>query len=149
MFLLDWLQRVDLRRRVQVGLNKGEAHNALARAVFFHRLGKIRDRGFEQQRYRASGLNLLTAAIVRWNTVYVQRAVQALRAHGQPVDEALLSYLSPLGWEHINLTGDYSWRTKRATGKFQPLKPLFKPKKLFELNLLDGTSKRKSRSKAV
>ncbi len=34
------------------------------RAVFFHRLGKIRDRGFEQQRYRASGLNLLTAAIV-------------------------------------------------------------------------------------
>ena len=127
LFILDWLQRVDLRRRVQAGLNKGEARNALARAVFFHRLGEIRDRGFEQQRYRASGLNLLTAAIVLWNTVYVQRAVQALRAHGQPVDEALLCYLSPLGWEHINLTGDYSWRTKRATGKFQPLRPLFKP----------------------
>ena len=43
------------------------------------------------------------------------------------VDEALLPYLSPLGWEHINLTGDYSWRTKRATGKFQPLRPLFRP----------------------
>lgn len=27
------------------------------------------------------------------------------RPHGQPVDEALLPYLSPLGWEHINLTG--------------------------------------------
>lgn len=26
--------------------------------VFFNRLGKIRDRSFEQQRYRASGLNL-------------------------------------------------------------------------------------------
>ncbi|GAA4367485.1 Tn3-like element ISPa38 family transposase [Hymenobacter saemangeumensis] len=127
VFILDWLQSVDLRRRVQVGLNKGEARNALARAVFFHRLGEIRDRGFEQQRYRASGLNLLTAAIVLWNTVYVQRAVQALRAHGQPVDEALLAYLSPLGWEHINLTGDYSWRTKRATGKFQPLRPLARP----------------------
>lgn len=127
LFILDWLQSVDLRRRVQVGLNKGEARNALARAVFFHRLGEIRDRGFEQQRYRASGLNLLTAAIVLWNTVYLQRAVQALRAHGQPVDEALLPYLSPLGWEHINLTGDYSWRTKRATGKFQPLRPLFRP----------------------
>ena len=127
LFILDWLQSVDLRRRVQVGLNKGEARNALARAVFFHRLGEIRDRGFEQQRYRASGLNLLTAAIVLWNTVYLQRAVQALRAHGQPVDEALLPYLSPLGWEHINLTGDYSWRTKRATGKFQPLRPLSRP----------------------
>lgn len=127
LFVLDWLQSVDLRRRVQVGLNKGEARNALARAVFFYRLGEIRDRGFEQQRYRASGLNLLTAAIVLWNTVYVQRAVQALRAHGQPVDEALLPYLSPLGWEHINLTGDYSWRTKRVTGKFHHLRPLPKP----------------------
>ena len=64
LFILDWLQHVELRRRVQVGLNKGEARNALARAVFIHRLGELRDRSFEQQRYRASGLNLVTAAIV-------------------------------------------------------------------------------------
>ena len=50
------------------GLNKGEARNALARAVFFHRLGEIRDRTFENQRYRASGLNLAVAAIILWNT---------------------------------------------------------------------------------
>ena len=55
---------MELRRRVQVGLNKGESRNALARGVFFYRLGEIRDRSFEQQRYRASGLNLITAAIV-------------------------------------------------------------------------------------
>ena len=71
LFVLDWLQSVELRRRVQVGLNKGESRNALARAVFFNRLGEIRDRSFEQQRYRASGLNLVTAAIVLWNTVYL------------------------------------------------------------------------------
>lgn len=47
LFLPDWLQSMDLHQRVQVGLNKGKAHNALARAVFFHRLGEIRDRGFE------------------------------------------------------------------------------------------------------
>ena len=58
--------------------------------MFIHRLGEIRDRSFEHQRYRASGLNLLTAAIVRWNTGYLAREVLALRAHGQPVDEALL-----------------------------------------------------------
>jgi len=44
LFMLDWLQSVDLRRRVQAGLNKGEARNALAWAVFFNRLGEIRDR---------------------------------------------------------------------------------------------------------
>jgi Tn3 transposase DDE domain len=110
LFTLEWLQSIELRRRVQVGLNKGEAKNALARAVFFNRLGELRDRSFENQRYRASGLNLLVAAIVLWNTVYLGRVVQALREQGQVIDEDLLQHLSPLGWEHINLTGDYSWR---------------------------------------
>ena len=98
----------------------------MTRAVFFNRLGEIRDRSFEQQRYRASGLNLVTAAIVLWNTVYLERATNALRGHGQTVDEAMLQYLSPLGWEHINLTGDYVWRnsTKTGVGKFRPLRTL-------------------------
>jgi len=126
LFILDWLQSVELRRRVHAGLNKGEARNALARAVFFNRLGEIRDRSFEQQRYRACGLNLVTAAIVLWNTVYLERAVNAIRGHDQTVDQTLLQYLSPLGWEHINLTGDYLWRssTKIGAGKFRPLRPL-------------------------
>ena len=129
LFILDWLQSVELRRRVNAGLNKGEARNALARAVFFYRLGEIRDRSFDQQRYRASGLNLVTAAIVLWNTVYLERATAALRGHGQPVDDALLQYLSPLGWEHINLTGDYLWRScaRVGAGKFRPLRPLGNP----------------------
>jgi hypothetical protein len=44
-----------------------------------------------------------------------------LRNHGQGVDDALLQYLSPLGWEHINLTGDYLWRSsaKVGAGKFR------------------------------
>ena len=126
LFILDWLQSVELRRRVHAGLNKGEARNALARAVFFNRLGEIRDRSFEQQRYRASGLNLVTAAIVLWNTVYLERAAYGLRSNGHAVDDALFQYLSPLGWEHINLTGDYLWRNsaKIGAGKFRPLRPL-------------------------
>ncbi len=129
LFILDWLQSVELRRRVNAGLNKGEARNALSRAVFFYRLGEIRDRSFEQQRYRASGLNLVTAAIVLWNTVYLERATNALRGRVQPVDDTLLQYLSPLGWEHINLTGDYLWRSsaKVGAGKFRPLRPLASP----------------------
>ena len=71
LFTLDWMQSVELRRHVQVGLKQGEAKNALARAVFFNRLGEIRDRSFENQRYRASGLNLVVAAIILWNTVYL------------------------------------------------------------------------------
>jgi hypothetical protein len=113
-----------LRRRVQSGLNKGETKNALARAVFLNRLGEMRDRSFENQRYRASGLNLVVAAIVLWNTVYLERAVQALRDSGKDVDDRLLPHLSPLGWERINLTGDYIWHQSKQVeqGKFRPLR---------------------------
>jgi TnpA family transposase len=126
LFMLEWIKDPKLRRRVQVGLNKGEARHALARAVFFNRLGEFRDRSFENQRYRASGLNLLTAAITLWNTVYLERAVQAMRESGYLVEEAYLKHLSPLGWEHINLTGDYSWETKTRIqpGTFRPLNNL-------------------------
>jgi TnpA family transposase len=55
LFTLDWLRDVELCRRVQAGFNKGEASNALARALFFNRLGEMRDRSFENQRHRASG----------------------------------------------------------------------------------------------
>jgi TnpA family transposase len=125
LFILNWLQNVELRRRVHAGLNKGEARNALARAVFFNRLGEIRDRSFEQQRYRASGLNLATAAIVLWNTVYLERATNAMRKNCQGIDDTLFQYLSPLGWEHINLTGDYLWRSSArvSAGKYRPLRP--------------------------
>jgi TnpA family transposase len=124
LFTLEWLQSPELRRRVHVGLNKGEAKNALARAVFFNRLGELRDRTFENQRYRASGLNLVVAAIVLWNTVYLERAIKGLREAGQLVKDSLLTHLSPLGWEHINLTGDYVWHANKrvAKGGFRPLR---------------------------
>lgn len=109
LFLLDWMQDPVLRSRVQAGLNKGEAKNALSRAVFFNRLGELRDRSFEGQSSRASGLNLLVAAIILWNTRYLEKAVEQIRDETD-VPDKYLQYLSPLGWEHINLTGDYIWK---------------------------------------
>ncbi len=122
LFTLEWLQNVELRRRVNAGLNKGESRNSLARAVFFNRLGEIRDRSYENQRYRASGLNLVVAAIVLWNTVYLEKAIQALRSK-KSINDSLLEHLSPLGWEHISLTGDYVWKQKPiGKGNFRPLR---------------------------
>lgn len=124
LFILQWLQDSGLRRRVQVGLNKGEARNALARAVFLNRLGEMRDRGFEHQNHRACGLNLVVAAITLWNTVYLERALEALRERGDPIPDELVRHLSPLGWEHINLTGNYVWSLNKhvAQGRFRPLR---------------------------
>ena len=122
LFTLDWISDPALRRRTSAGLNKGEARNALARAVFFHRLGEIRDRTFENQRYRASGLNLACAAIILWNTVYLGRAVDELRSRGEIIPDEFLAHVAPLGWEHIAFNGDYVWPTEPLETGFRPLR---------------------------
>src|SRR5258705_2544702 len=92
LFTLDWLKNVDLRRRANAGLNKGEARHALARAIFFYRLGEMRDRSFESQVYRASGLNLLIAAIILWNTRYLAEAFFELEQQGVNVAPMIVTH---------------------------------------------------------
>jgi TnpA family transposase len=124
LFTLQLLQSGERRHLIQNRLNKGESRNRLARAVFFHRLGEIRDRSFENQAHRASGLNLLVSAIIVWNTRYLGRAVQCLRARGEDVPDELLAHVWPTAWEHVNLTGDYSWRSihRGEPGQLKPLR---------------------------
>jgi TnpA family transposase len=129
LFELAWIQSPDLRRRVLVGLNKGESRNALARAVFFHRSGAMHDRSYEDQQHRASGLNLIIAAIALWNTVHLERAVTTMRQQGITVAEEYLQHLSPLHWDHILFTGDYHWNRQIKTN-LEQLRPL--PKKTRE-----------------
>src|SRR3546814_8853428 len=74
------------------------ARNALARALFFNQLGELRDRRFENRTYRASGLNLLVAAIILWNTRYLEVALADI---GTP--DEIARHVAPLGWEHISL----------------------------------------------
>ena len=123
LFMIEWYSRPELRDRRRVGLNKGEAGNKLARAVFFHERGEIRDGSFESQAFRASGLNLVVSAIVLWNTAYLSRAVESLRAEGHELPDDLIRHISPQIWEHINLTGIYDWRREpQPKDTYRPLR---------------------------
>jgi hypothetical protein len=57
-------------------------------------------------------------------TVYLGRALKAMRAIGEIIPDALLSHIAPLGCQHVNLTGDYLWRTENnlALDGFRPLR---------------------------
>ena len=77
LFMIEWTTDPDVRRRALVGLNKGEAHHALKRAINFHQRGELRDRTGEGQHYRVAGLNLLAAIIIYWNTLKLGNAVFA------------------------------------------------------------------------
>lgn len=109
LFIIDWLLDADMQRRAQIGLNKGEAHHALKNALRIGRQGEIRDRTAEGQHYRMAGLNLLAAIIIYWNTDHLGRAVAARKRAGLDSPHELLSHISPLGWAHILLTGEYRW----------------------------------------
>lgn len=115
LFSLYWIQDKLLRQRVHQALFKGEARNALSRAVCIHRLGRIHDRSLQDQQYRASALNLVVSAITVWNTIYIEKAVQHLRNKSWEITDKHLEHLTPLGWEHISLTGDYIWNPNIST----------------------------------
>jgi 5-carboxymethyl-2-hydroxymuconate isomerase len=88
----------------------------LALAQVCRPYAQVRDRTAELQQHRASGLALVTAAIALWNTVYLGRALDALRQRGEAVPDALLAHIAPLGWQHINLSGDYLWGADATLG---------------------------------
>lgn len=123
IFILKYATDNVLRRRILVGLNKGEAMNALARAVFFGKQGELRERDLQDQLQRASALNILINAISVWNTVYLEQAVKYKKEH-EGIDENLLKHISPLNWSHINFLGEYSFHSNMALGidEYRPLK---------------------------
>lgn len=82
------------------------------------------DRRFENQAYRASGLNLLVAAIILWNTRYLQSSIVTLG-----ISDDLARHIAPLGWEHISLTGDYRWNVDEQPD-VDALRPLRVPASL-------------------
>lgn len=111
IFILDYITNESLRRRIQKGLNKGEAMNALARAIFFGKRGEFRERELQDQLQRASCLNILINAISIWNTTYLQKSIEHLKQN-YAFDESLLKHIAPLGWEHINFLGEYNFDVK-------------------------------------
>ena len=103
-----------MRQQCQAGLNKSEAR------LRWHRpyssinkvaspIGPCRTRNTGRP-----GLNLVIAAIALWNTLYMERAVDHLRARDVAAPDALLAHLSPMGWAQFSLTGDYLERGPSA-----------------------------------
>jgi hypothetical protein len=63
----------------------------------------------------------LIAAIILWNTRYLEQALIELERQVINVSPAIVA---PLGWEHIGLTGDYLWSDgeQRSDGALRPLR---------------------------
>jgi TnpA family transposase len=107
IFLLRYAESEDLRKRIGRQLNKGEELHALRRFLFFAHEGHVRKRQPEEQTEQALCLNLLTDALILWNTARYREIIERLRAEGFPVNDEDLTHLSPTRYGHVNPYGPY------------------------------------------
>ena len=111
---LRYLEDQALRQRVHAQLNKGEALHQLRKFLFFVRDGAVSQKDEEDQNNQAACLNILTNAVIVWNTVYMQAALEALREEGYAVKDDDLVHLSPARFAHIHRYGKYHFDVETA-----------------------------------
>jgi len=114
------------RRDTLTQLNRGEGRHSVARAVFHGKRGELRQHYREGQEDQLGALGLVLNIIVLWNTIYMEAALDQLRAEGYPIKESESARLSPLLHEHIHMLGRYSFSMSEAVAKGQ-LRPLRDP----------------------
>ncbi|MCJ7601819.1 MAG: Tn3 family transposase [Desulfobulbaceae bacterium] len=123
LYLLNYIDDEDYRRRILTQLNRGEGRHSVARAICHGRYGEIRKRYREGQEDQLGALGLVTNALVLWNTIYMQAALDYLRQQLFEIREEDETRLSPLSYEHINMLGHYSFSLAENVmkGKLRPL----------------------------
>ena len=124
LYMLSYIDDEQYRRRILTQLNRGEGRHSVARAVFHGQRGELRQRYREGQEDQLGALGLVVNAIVLWNTLYMEAALNQLRAEGFEVKEEDVARLSPLIYRHINFQGRYSFALSEsvAQGGLRPLR---------------------------
>jgi TnpA family transposase len=126
IFILRYLMNQPYRRKINSQLNKGERLHDLRRFLFFAHQAAIRQRQEEELTNQASCLNLITNAVVTWNTLYMEAAINQLRREGHQINDEDISRLSPTRYEHLNPYGIYPFDIEKESRRVS-LRPLRKP----------------------
>ncbi|HEX9871806.1 MAG TPA: Tn3 family transposase, partial [Candidatus Tectomicrobia bacterium] len=127
LYLLAYIDDEHYRRRILTQLNRGEGRHSVARAVFHGQRGELRQRYREGQEDQLGALGLVVNVIVLWNTLYMEAALQHLRAEGVAVQAMDVARLSPLGHHHINFQGRYAFTLAESVAQ-GALRPLHDPR---------------------
>lgn len=126
LHLLNYIDDDYYRRRIQTQLNRGEDRHSIARHVFHGQRGELRQRYRQGQEDQLGALGLVVNMIVLWNTWYLQKVLDELRANGQEARREDVERLAPLRFQHINVHGTYHFALPEsvAQGHRRPLRPL-------------------------
>lgn len=106
-YILRYLTDLNLRRTVQLQLNKGEYRHKLPRRIFFANQGEFTTGDYEEIMNKASCLSLVSNAVLYWNTIKINDIVEELRQQGEEIDNGTLSHISLLPFKHVIPNGTY------------------------------------------
>jgi hypothetical protein len=99
------------RRDIKGIRNLQEGRHALAAKIFHGKKGEIYQRYYKGMEDQPGALGLMLNCVTLWNTFYVDKALDQLRAQGHPLLEEDVARLSPFQRQHINVIGTYSFTT--------------------------------------
>jgi TnpA family transposase len=124
-FIPTYLDDESNRRRILVQLNKGEGVHSLREYLFFDNKGQIRKQQPDELVNLAGCLNLVSNAVIVWNTVYMTAAIEELRRRGHSIQETDVAHLSPVRFKHISRYGNFRFDLGDdfAPSGLRPLRP--------------------------
>lgn len=106
-YILRYITDPELRRTVQLQLNKGEYRHKLPRRVFFADQGEFTTGDYAEIMNKASCLSLVSNAVLYYNTLHINDLIKDLRSRGEVIEDETLSHISLLPYKHVIPNGSY------------------------------------------
>lgn len=105
--------------RLNRQINKGEALHSLRSHLCYANQGEIREQQDEQLHNQVGCLNLVTNAVIFWNSVYIEQVVQQLKLEGKLPGDEELKHIWPTRHAHINVYQRYHFDRDKVGKKHQ------------------------------
>jgi TnpA family transposase len=109
LYILDFIDDVELRQVVQKALNRGEAYHRFRRAVAFVNGGKFRVQTEGEQQIWNECSRLITNAVIYYNTMLLSRVYEQKHATDDHIAMDIIRGMSPVAWQHVNLFGTFEF----------------------------------------
>jgi hypothetical protein len=127
VFLCDYFVNEAFRRELLRVLNRGEAVNALKRAIYVGRVASYQAKQHEEMQAVADALSLLANLVMAWNTMKMQSLLDRWNVRrSTAVPPGLIGRIAPTRTEGINLRGVFTFPIEQYQAQLLPSLPAAK-----------------------
>lgn len=109
-FLLNYIDDLELRQRIEKQLNKVENSNKFSKAVFFGNNSEFTVATVEEQNIANNCKRLIQNSVILWNYLYMsQKLKEAVTKEEKEEIIKAIRQGSIVHWQHINFYGEYDF----------------------------------------